>query len=81
MAKSKQYVGVNGTKYQRFASDVEPTRETHGDQYAAVIGPFRTVRGAQYMADHGCGNPHLQTVDNAELYAEFYAERAGRCCR
>lgn len=43
-----------------------PTFATHGHLYAAVIGPFRTKRGAAYMATYGKGNPHLQDVSDAE---------------
>ena len=49
-----------------FRSDVTPTEDTH-PEYGAVIGPFRTVRAARFMAQHGgAGNPHLVTVDDAE---------------
>lgn len=37
--------------------------------YRAMIGPFRTVRAARLMADHGGGNPHIQCVADAEQIA------------
>jgi hypothetical protein len=66
-----EYVGIraDNLKYERFQSDGTPVRETHGDTYMAVIGPFRTIRGAKYMAQYGKGNPHLQHVNDAEHYA------------
>lgn len=64
--KSRAYVGVKNGKYQVFRSIFEPTRKSHGAKYTYVIGPFRTMRGAEYMAAYGRGNPHLQTVEDAE---------------
>lgn len=49
-----------------FHADAIPTFASHGGRYAAVIGPFRTLRGAAFMRDHGQGNPHCQTVADAE---------------
>lgn len=67
------YVGLQGSKREIFRPVAEPTRESHGDQYAAVIGPFRTVRGAEFMRDNGAGNPHCQCVADAERIAAGYA--------
>ena len=39
------------------------------DRYAAVIGPFRTKRGADHMVKYGEGNPHIQCVADAERLA------------
>jgi len=67
---TKQYVGIRPDgEYERFQSDGTPVRETHGDAYLAVIGPFRTVRGAEFMRKYGKGNPHLQHVNDAERFA------------
>jgi hypothetical protein len=63
---SKLYVGVNAGKREVFRSSVNPSQETHGAKYAAVIGPFKTKRAAEFMAKYGQGNPHLQTVADAE---------------
>ena len=49
-----------------FRSATEPTRESHGHRFLAVIGPFRTMRAARVMARYGPGNPHLQSVSDAE---------------
>ena len=49
--------------------DSEPTSDTHGQSYAYFIGPFRTMRGAKYMARYGRNNPHLQHVNDAERLA------------
>ena len=72
-----QYVGVradNG-RYERFQWPGTPVRETHGHVYAAVIGPFRTVRGARFMESYGKGNPHTQTVADCEHIAKYEATR------
>jgi hypothetical protein len=57
--------GASQPLRQVFASDHAPTADGH-PEYAAVVGPFRTKRAAVYMAESGQGNPHLQTVDDAE---------------
>ena len=44
------YLGIKGTARKVFKSDVTPTQETHGEQFNAVIGPFRTKRGAMFAA-------------------------------
>jgi hypothetical protein len=67
--KKRHYVGyANGGRWL-FTSAAEPTTETHGHVYAAVIGPFRTKRGAEYMLAHGENNPHCLTVADAERLA------------
>ena len=48
----------------------KPTTETHGAMFGAVIGPFRTKRGAQFMELNGWNNPHCQTVADAERLAK-----------
>ena len=53
-----------------FRNWYEPTATTHGHIYAAVVGPFRTKRGAVFMAEHGRGNPHIQTVADAERWGK-----------
>lgn len=67
--RKKYYVGVNGLKRTVFLSATEPTVSTHGHLYKAVIGAFRTKRGAQYMAVYGRNNPHCQNVSQAERLA------------
>jgi hypothetical protein len=69
----RYYVGVCETKRTAFRSETEPTHETH-PQFNAVIGPFRTKRGAEFMRDHGGGNPHCQTVRDAERIAKQIAD-------
>lgn len=71
-ARLKVYVGLKPGKWEVFKSADTPTRASHGDRFAAVIGPFRTMRGARFMADHGRGNPHLQTVGDAERIAKIH---------
>lgn len=68
--KSKWYVGSNDGELYLFKSDTTPTEETHGHLFKAVIGVFKTKRGAVYMAKYGLNNPHLLTVADAEYYAK-----------
>jgi hypothetical protein len=65
----KPYVGLKDGKRSVFKSETAPTESSHGHLYNAVIGPFRTNRGAVFMAEHGHNNPHLQTVADAERIA------------
>jgi|TARA_R110000824_G_scaffold394637_1_gene594614 hypothetical protein len=56
-------------KREVFKAETTPTPTTHGERYYAVIGPFRTRRGADFMAQHGEANPHCQNVADAERLA------------
>ena len=69
------YVGQTAEKRVVFHVSNEPTFESHGEIYAACIGPFRTKRAALWMADpvRGQGNPHCQCVADAERLAAKYA--------
>jgi hypothetical protein len=53
-----------------FTSTTKPTKKTH-PQYDAVVGPFRTKRGAEFMRQHGYNNPHCVTVAQAEKLAKL----------
>ena len=68
---NRVYVGlkISGGR-EAFRSAHMPTEGTHGDRYRAVIGPFRTARGARFMVQYGEGNPHVQTVGDAERLAK-----------
>ena len=77
----KYYIGlIHGTvsDWELFRSNTEPTQESHGAQYVVVTGPFLTKRGAEFMRDHGQGNPHCQTVYDAERLARHYAKQKGK---
>jgi hypothetical protein len=63
------YVGHTGGRFVAFRSAIVPTEQTHGARYVAVIGPFRTARGARWAAQYGENNPHFQTVADAERFA------------
>ena len=63
--ENKWYMGLMHGKRETFLCPFNPTRETHGRLYNAVIGPFDTKEGAEFMAQHG----HCQTVDEAERLA------------
>jgi hypothetical protein len=73
--KSQIYVGCKGATREVFHFPTTPKPTTHGEQFAAVIGPFRTVRGAAWMADpvRGTFNPHCRDVSDAERLAKKYA--------
>lgn len=75
MSTLKIYVGVKGSTRKVFRSSTVPTSKSHGDRYNVVIGPFRTLRGAAFMADYGRNNPHIQSVRDAEELAKIQAER------
>lgn len=69
-ARFRYYVGITPScRYEVFRANVIPTQLDYGLTYRAIIGPFRTKRGARYMAAYGRGNPHLQHVDDAERFA------------
>lgn len=77
--RTRAYVGLRadgkGREVFRSASvpKAEPHPDTHlGPIYSAVIGPFRTRRGAEFMAKFGAGNPHCQSVADAERLASEY---------
>lgn len=66
---SRLWLGISGTARTVFRSVETPTQETHGAQFAACVGPFRTKRGAEFMRDYGRANPHCQCVNDAERLA------------
>ena len=72
MTRKQIYIGFEPfeQRYRVFKSDIEPTTKSHGAFYSHVIGPFRTLRGAHFMIDYGRGNPHCQTVSDAEHLAK-----------
>ena len=63
----KYYVGLHAGKRHVFKSGEMPTESSHGHLYGAVIGPFRSKRGAHFMAN----NPHIQHVRDAERLAKL----------
>lgn len=67
--RRKWYVGHVANGLEAFHSDCTPTESSHGNQYRAVIGPFRTKRGAKWTERYGYMNPHFVTVDDAERLA------------
>jgi hypothetical protein len=73
MPKNRLWVGC-GVECRRevFRNADTPTTASHGDRYFAVIGPFTTRRGADFMANAGVGNPHCQCVADAERLAKKY---------
>lgn len=72
LTNTRWYVGVKDNNYTAFRSPTVPTEQTHGQEYHSVIGPFRTKRGAQYMATFGpYHSPSLVTVKDAEYWAKF----------
>ena len=68
----RYYVGYEPYtgKASVFRSTITPTEATHGERFASCTGPFRTRRGAEFMAKHGRNNPHCRCVDEAEQCAK-----------
>ena len=60
---------VKGGAREVFKAATEPTERAYSGRYGAVIGPFRTKRGAAFMAAHGANNPHVHNVADAERIA------------
>ena len=77
--KAKIYVGysVDGTGYAIFKSEIGPSIASHGHLYRYVVGPFVTLRGAEFFAQYGRGNPHIQTVADAERIAKAASHPTG----
>jgi hypothetical protein len=70
IGRLRVYVGIaDDGKRRIFQALAIPTTETHGHLFAAVIGPFQTEAGAAVMAESQGGNPHCQTVADAERIA------------
>lgn len=81
MSKLKWHVGIatgnlagepHGT-YVAFRPLLAPTLENYGSQFIALIGPFVTKRGAEWMAKYGKVNPHALDVASAEKHARHHA--------
>jgi len=74
--KKRIYVGYckNNKKMKKFSSGSVPTEKEFGLKYFAVIGPFVTARGADFMVKYGENNPHIQTVSDAERLAKNEAK-------
>lgn len=68
--KPRYYLGLrfNPDVRQVFKSATVPTDRSHGAEYVACIGPFRTKRGAEFMRDNP--GPCVITVADAELRAK-----------
>lgn len=68
-----RWSGANGFRgCNWFASETPPTAEVYGKLYSAIIGPFKTKRGAIYMQN----NPSTPDVETAERYAKMEARMA-----
>lgn len=66
--RSRIFIGYKYPHCAIFRAAATPTPETH-PQYAAVVGPFRTLAGARVMLNaHG---PLIQTVADAERTARY----------
>lgn len=65
----KPYLGLVGIERTVFRHSGKIT-DGCGLPYNAIIGPFKTLRGARFMRDFGFNNPHLQTVEDAENLAK-----------
>lgn len=73
------WVGIKGNTRTVFRFAGEPTGEAC-PQFACAVGPFRTRRGADYLARHGGnGNPQIQCVRDAERLAAIHAGQSALC--
>lgn len=76
MKREKIWVGIRHDGYREvFRPAITPTEKTHGEFFCACIGPFKTVRGAKFMARYGKNNPHCHHVDEAERFAKIEMTR------
>ena len=69
----KWFVGYSSYSgdYQAFYTNGEtPSLWDWGLEFDFVIGPFITKRGAKFMEKYGRGNPHCQSVYDAERLAK-----------
>lgn len=68
-ARKRYWVGCKGDRREVVRMAGWPTPATG---YTYMIGPFRTRRGAEWMADpiKGRNNPHCQCVADAERLAK-----------
>ena len=65
------YVGIGYSgEREVFKSATLPVQETHAHLFAAVMGPFKTMRGARFYAEYGRANPHIRHVNDAERIAK-----------
>ena len=66
-------VGIRENGYRREVfRPYDPN--AYGNIYDYVVGPFKTLRGAEFMAKYGRNNPHCQTVDDAERLSKMEAK-------
>lgn len=74
--RRKYYLGLNAIDGARVifsrSDNRTPEREEY-PAYNAVVGPFRTKRGAKFMLKFGQGNPHCRCVADAERLGRKYA--------
>ena len=54
-----------------FRSAQPPTKESHGQRFISVIGPFKSKVGASYYARYGQGDPRLCTAEDMERLARL----------
>ncbi len=74
--KTKPFLGIkSGCVREIFRHEATPTQAEFGKRFLAVVGPFRTIRGAKFMRDHGWANPHCLCVADAERLAVELAEK------
>jgi len=66
------FVGYTHTgNLEFFTSTSIPVREDNLP-YLAVVGPFKTKRGALWAVKYGKDNPHFATVNDAERLAKIF---------
>ncbi len=75
MNRARFYVGYKAGLRTIFRSYDTPTPEVWGETFTGVIGPFRTLAGAEFMRDYGANNPHCQCVADAERLAKLETQK------
>lgn len=65
--RNRPYVGfTHDQKLELFRSTDTPTPISNNFRYGFVIGPFNTLRAANWYIQHGWNNPHCNGVNDAE---------------
>jgi len=74
--KRHWYAGFENktAKIVAFYSNTEPTYDSFGHCYFAVIGPFKTKRAAIWFERYGNNNPHCYDVNAIEKIAKIYSK-------
>ncbi len=80
--RTRPYVGYKKDgSWEVFRASAGPTEELYGSLYNGVLGPFQTLRAANFYVKCGRGNPHTVTVSACERIAKDEYDKAQRAAR